>query len=89
MDTVWAVAEAYSTVVPAAILIPPVKAGNMVAAELPSLKVPEVRVRVAVEVNWSPPSAKILPPVTSPIVKLLIVSASPRVTPAVLLLLIL
>jgi len=86
METAWATEEAYSMVVPAVIFLE-VKAGQMVAAELPSLKVPEVRLRVPVEVNWKPPSRKRLLPVTSPMVRVVAPAAAPRVAPAALLIL--
>ena len=81
METVCATAEAYSTVVPAEIVLV-TNAGHVVAAALPSLNVLELlRLSVPVEVIWEPPSLKMLLDVTSPIVRVVTVEAAPRVTP--------
>ena len=50
METVCATDDAYSTVVPEEIFLV-ANAGKVVAVELPSLKVPDVRLRVPVEVT--------------------------------------
>lgn len=88
-ETVCAAVEAYSTVVPAEIF-GVVIVGYVVAAEPPSLNVPDVRLSVPIGASWLPPSLKMLFAVTSPIVSVEIVIvpvAFEYVTPALLLLL--